>query len=71
MAAMDARRLHPRPGVTPPRFPLPQVMWQGKRPHEPRHCRDCGGKFSSRGSICPFCLSEHLEPAAARAPARG
>jgi len=66
MAALDIRRLHPRPGATPPRFPLPQIMRQGKRSHDRLVCRDCGSKFSARGSICPFCLSEHIETARAR-----
>lgn len=72
MAALD-RRLPSRPNTTPPPFPLPRPLWQGKLSQAPvRHCRDCGGKFSVRpgvrpsggGVICPFCLSEHWESVA-------
>lgn len=49
--------------------PLPQPneitrpFWEGTHAHELRlqRCRDCGKHIFYPRSLCPFCLSEHLE----------
>jgi len=55
--ASEYRKPLPKPSA------VSQPFWDGTKAHELRlqRCKDCGERVFYPRSMCPFCLSEHLE----------